>query len=102
MPNHVHVILIINPKQKMYPFVGTGRDLSLQVKIKSLSEIIGAFKTTSSKFIHINDCTEFRWQRSFYDHIIRNEISCNKIREYIQNNPMRWEFDKNSEDQIEL
>jgi len=49
MPNHFHGIIIINDG-----FV-YGRDRSRPVptvKIKSISELIGAFKTTSSKIIH--------------------------------------------------
>jgi REP element-mobilizing transposase RayT len=38
----------------------------------------------------------FAWQPRFYDHIIRNEISLNKIREYIQTNPEMWERDRNN------
>ncbi len=34
------------------------------------------------------------WQRSFYDHIIRNDKSLHKIREYIINNPATWPNDK--------
>ncbi len=82
MPNHVHGILHM---------VGNGRDRSLHTKIKTLSELIGAFKTTSSKRIHQAGLLKFRWQKSFYDHIIRNEINLNRIREYIINNPSQWE-----------
>ena len=71
--------------------VGNGRDRSLHTKIKTLSELIGAFKTTSSKRIHQAGLLKFRWQKSFYDHIIRNEINLNRIREYIINNPSQWE-----------
>jgi REP element-mobilizing transposase RayT len=47
MPNHFHGIIFINNS------VGTGRNLSLQkTKIKSLSELIDAFKTVSSKEIN--------------------------------------------------
>ena len=89
MPNHFHGILIIDT------IVGAGRDLPLQ-KIKPLSELIGAFKTTSSKLIHQTGLNEFRWQRSFYDHIIRNESSLNNIRQYIRQNPLNWDTDKNN------
>jgi REP element-mobilizing transposase RayT len=34
------------------------------------------------------------WQRNYYEHIIRNENELNRIREYIANNPMEWEFDR--------
>src|SRR3989344_1165081 len=60
MPNHFHGMLII---------VGNGRDHSLQAKIKPLPELIGAFKTTSSKLIHKLGNLDFSWQKSFYDHI---------------------------------
>ena len=87
MPNHIHGILIINKR--------TGLDLSLH-KIKSLSSLIGAFKTTSSKLIHQNGLSDFAWQRSFHDHIIRNDKSLNKIRKYIINNPATWDNDENN------
>jgi putative transposase len=76
MPNHVHLIITIN--------VGNGRDRSLQ-KIKPLPELIGAFKTTSSRLIHQNGLKSFCWQKSYYDHIIR---------EYIENNPINWQIDQ--------
>lgn len=34
------------------------------------------------------------WQRNYYEHIIRNEESFNRIREYIVNNPLQWELDR--------
>lgn len=34
------------------------------------------------------------WQRSYWEHIVRNEMELNRIREYIQNNPAQWELDK--------
>ena len=89
MPNHVHAIIILDTVD-----VGTSRDLSLQIKIKSLSELVGAFKTVSSKQIHLNGLPEFKWQRSFYDRIIRNEKELYWIRKYIDENPLKWEIEK--------
>jgi len=60
-----------------------------QQKIKPLSELIGAFKMTSSKIIHQNGLKQFFWQRSFYDHIIYDENSLTNIRKYIKNNPIK-------------
>jgi hypothetical protein len=34
------------------------------------------------------------WQRNYYEHIIRNENELNRIREYIQNNPLEWDLDR--------
>jgi len=97
MPNHVHAIIHImgNP-------VGTTLELSLQGTQNSesltprqrrhnlLSKTIGAFKTTSSKQIHLLGEKTFSWQRSFHDHIIRNEQELLIIRKYIKNNPRNW------------
>lgn len=95
MPNHVHMIIEIDKKKLT---VGTARELSVQVqdkeiKIKSLSSLIGAFKTTSSKMIHQVGFADFAWQRSFHDHIIRNEKSYQNISNYIDLNPEKWMTD---------
>jgi REP element-mobilizing transposase RayT len=55
---------------------------------------MGAFKTTVSKQIHLTGYMEFKWQRSFYEHIIRDEKSYETISEYIKNNPLKWKQDK--------
>ncbi len=88
MPNHFHGILHLNEGH-----VGNGRDHSVLDRVKSLSELIGAFKTTSSKQIHESGNHSFRWQSSFYDRIIRNDAELHRIREYIQTNPLRWDMD---------
>ena len=96
MPNHMHGIIQI---------VNTGNNVSHEqpaIKIKSISELMGAYKTTSSKQIHLlpeadrAQClkTSFKWQRSFHDHIIRDELSFLNISYYIENNPVNWKGDK--------
>ena len=89
MPNHFHGILIIQSRRDRSRPVPTDA-----LKIKSLSELIGAFKTTSSKRIHENGFTSFKWQRSFYDRVIRGDDDLNRIREYIRNNPLKWALDE--------
>ena len=83
MPNHVHAVLEI--------------DRSLvadkSVKIKSLSELIGAFKTTSSKLIRRAEFSEFKWKRSFHDSIIKKDSAYKNIVNYIEKNPSKWEND---------
>ena len=51
---------------------------------------MGAYKTTSSKQIHLLGNVDFKWQRSFHDHIIRDENSYHRISDYIINNPAKW------------
>ncbi|MNF24354.1 hypothetical protein D3C84_49480 [compost metagenome] len=83
MPNHFHGILEIDSS-----LVSDGT-----IKIKSLSELVGAFKTTSSKQIRLAGYKDFAWHRSFHDHIIRNDISYCKISNYIDTNALRWKGD---------
>lgn len=35
------------------------------------------------------------FQRNYYDHIIRDKFDLNNIRDYIRNNPLNWENDRN-------
>ena len=88
MPNHFHGIIVINNKN----IVGNGFK---PFPTHGLSEIIRGFKTFSSRKINekITDVSKFQWQKSFYDHVIRNEKSQNNLREYIMYNPMKWELD---------
>ena len=87
MPNHIHGILEIDSSK-----VREGC-----MKIKSLSELMGAFKTTSSKLIHLSGYKEFKWHRSFHDHIIRSKKSYQNISKYIETNPLRWESDSKNQ-----
>ena len=54
------------------------------------------FKSLVTK--RINDSPQNRrgsvWQRNYYEHVIRDEESLNRIREYISTNAQRWEFDR--------
>jgi REP element-mobilizing transposase RayT len=34
------------------------------------------------------------WQRNYYEQIVRDEISLQRVREYIVNNPRQWQQDK--------
>ena len=109
MPNHVHGIINIADCVDNGS-IGNGRDRSLldndpspdhhaQQKTKSLSELIGAFKTTSSTRIHKSGLPSFRWQKSFYERIVRNDQELKRIQEYIHSNPLTWERDiENSRD----
>lgn len=87
MPNHVHGILRLI-------------DLDTPDTRHALPEIVRAFKTFSSRRINemLNQPGNRIWHHSFYDHIIRDEQDLNRIREYIQNNPLRWEDDPENPD----
>jgi REP element-mobilizing transposase RayT len=98
MPNHLHGILIIKYKIN----VETHCNASLQKNVfnkfgpqrNNLASIIRGFKSKTTNRIHQLGFYNFRWQPRFYDHIIRNEKSLDEIRQYIKNNPLKWEEDE--------
>lgn len=58
-----------------------------------LGVIINQYKricTINARKIH----ADFAWQSRFHDHIIRNDQSFQKIKDYINNNPQTWDDDK--------
>ena len=61
----------------------------------ALSEIVRAFKTFSARRINALQGTQGAsfWQRNYYEHVIRNETALNRIRQYIMENPARWDDD---------
>jgi REP-associated tyrosine transposase len=106
MPNHIHGIIIIKNAT-------VGADLCVGPPIPRTGAHAGAplpridqwFKTmTTNAYIHgvkRLDWPAFHdrlWQRGYYEHVIRNETSLNQIRQYIIDNPARWEFDGENPD----
>ena len=61
----------------------------------SLGAIVGTFKSVTARRINSIRHTpgaDVR-QRNYYEHVIRNEQALQRIREYIHNNPLRWDLD---------
>jgi REP element-mobilizing transposase RayT len=83
MPNHFHLVLEIDSFK-----------VNNNVKIKSVSSLMGALKTTTSKQIHELGFENFCWHRSFHDYIIRNQKEYCLLSNYIDNNPQKWFQDK--------
>ena len=99
MPNHLHGIIIISANCRG----GSRTAPTAESKIKPLGRLIGAFKTTSTKqiiFIRKTAGIPF-WQRNFYEHVIRDDDSLNRIREYKVTNPSRWHTDRENPDALE-
>jgi REP element-mobilizing transposase RayT len=100
MPNHVHIIFIID---MIPPFVETCLGMSLRAKYNrfskpisgSLSMIVNQYKSAVKRECNKSNFRQFTWQPRFYERIIRNENELNRTREYIINNPIKWEFDRN-------
>jgi len=95
MPNHIHGLLIIHnvaferTEHCSVPTINTNEHYGL------VSKIIKSFKGIVVKSIrHQWGDLDFQWQRSFYDHVIRNEKSLRNIKKYIIDNPLKWELDE--------
>ena len=76
MPDHIHIIVQIE-NGSMWASTPTNK----------VSNIVRSIKTLTTKEIG-----ESIFQRSYYDHIIRNQQDFNKIWEYIENNPENWKI----------
>jgi len=119
MPNHIHGIIILvgadprvcpNADPRVCPNAdpracpGQPQKLGEPQEVApmlGLPDVVHRFKTMTTKRyadgVKRLGWKPFRgrlWQRNYYEHIIRNEESLNRIREYILTNPMRWELDR--------
>jgi len=93
MPNHIHGILIISGEKRTAQ-CAVLTDSKQQKRHNLLSTVIRTYKTLVKREIKKDDkMIDFAWQRSFYDHVIRNDETLLKIREYTQNNPLKWQLD---------
>ncbi|PIQ23645.1 hypothetical protein COW36_07870 [bacterium (Candidatus Blackallbacteria) CG17_big_fil_post_rev_8_21_14_2_50_48_46] len=101
MPNHVHGIIAIDAgdggNRVTYATVGANNYSPLPPQPRGTSNTIGSivrgFKIGVTKWAHQNTDIQTVWQRNYYDHIIRDERALHRIRQYIKNNPMKWESD---------
>lgn len=120
MPNHIHGIILLDEVEVGQDGVdglervrarqsGSGAlgDLfsasPLQVggvKGPLLGVVIGAYKSTTARFINGLRRTPGApvWQRNYYEHIIRSEAEMGRIQKYILENPIAWDEDDENPD----
>jgi REP element-mobilizing transposase RayT len=105
MPNHLHGIVNIVPvgaKGPLPPSPKTKDSLhssksSWQGPVPtSLGSFISGFKSAVTKQINQSRQTPGQpvWQRNYYEHIIRSDRALDAIRQYIDQNPARWDLDR--------
>ena len=70
---------------------------------KPIGRLIGAFKTVSTKRVNESRKTPGAqlWQRNYYEHVIRNDDELNSIRQYIMENPIRWDTDRENPEAVQ-
>lgn len=97
MPDHFHGIVLIGED-----IVGAIHELPLQKmrqkqmprwyrRKMTLPMVIGRFKMVSARSINRlrGRSGTAVWQRNYYEHIIRDEVELNRVREYVASNPFR-------------
>ncbi|MEA3398678.1 MAG: transposase [Patescibacteria group bacterium] len=72
----------------------------LQWKSGVLGVIINQYKRKCTITIRQKNNLNFSWQPKFHDRVIRNNRELCQIRQYIINNPIKWEFDRNNSDNL--
>lgn len=77
MPNHIHLLLLIQREQDGRPMVAP-----------TVSTVMQQFKGIVSKQL-----SRSIWQKSFHDHIVRTEHGYAQIWQYIDTNPQLWHKD---------
>ncbi|WP_085535021.1 transposase [Massilibacteroides vaginae] len=77
------------PSQPSQPSESYAQDRFRNPGKRSISSIIGGYKSAVTKHAHRMGI-EFGWQSRFYDHIIRNDQSFQRISKYIIENPTKW------------
>ena len=104
MPNHIHGIIIITNDHRP---VGANNHSPLrhnetpihndrspfQSPSRTIGAIIRGFKIGVTKWFRANTNVHTVWQRNYYEHVIRNEAALQEIRQYIINNPAKWNED---------
>lgn len=97
MPNHMHgIVSIVGADPCVCPDSTKGEHTG-----SPLHKIIQWFKTMTTNE-YIRNVKNAGWapfnkrfrQLNYYEHIIRNENELKSLYEYIENNPNRWEFDR--------
>ncbi|WPP48358.1 transposase [Catalinimonas niigatensis] len=105
MPNHVHMILIIeggnvncrnviNHVPTIYVPTKSGiPNNPMELPVDTIGKMMRWYKGKVSYQCRKEGHTFF-WQSRFHDHIIRDDQSLEKIRRYIQHNPLQWKEDR--------
>ena len=102
MPNHLHGIIIVGATLAvaLSKRAGADNERAGASPAPTIGDIVGSFKSLcvhtwlSYKCKNNINVVGKIWQRNYYEHVIRNEKELERIRQYIINNPLQWEYDR--------
>lgn len=84
MPDHIHLLLMISSDEN-------GRSMIAPTMSRAVKQLKG----------YVTKCIGMQiWQKSFYDHVIRNKKDYDKHVKYIYENPIIWQFDNCNDDNV--
>jgi len=93
MPDHIHLLLILNTfRTEISNGMGNINGTGNPSPTTTVGKVVGWFKYQTTKEInrYWESLGQRLWQRSYYDHVIRNEKDYENVYRYIENNPARW------------
>ena len=112
MPNHVHGILWLLDADEMqgqltglpadeHSISGAFHGRGAASSAPTLGAVLRAFKSLSALAVNRQlQRSGPLWQRNYYERVIRNERELYAIRQYILDNPQRWEMDRENVDAV--
>ena len=119
MPNHFHALIGLKPKPDTDASHASAEymprsepvldrcDLSIQNKAlnrnyknsfgpqrDNIASFIRGFKEACTRQIRKSVIPDFNWHTGYYDHIVRNQETLDRIEKYIYENPLKWNKDR--------
>ena len=97
MPNHVHLLVSIRDLSggaSPSPTVGTEASSSEGDMLPSLFDVVRVLKSLTTRMARPFLGENPLWQRSYHEHVIRNEADYRQVWEYIDTNPAKWAEDR--------
>ena len=117
MPNHIHGIIIVgaptkgaqDPSDIGTPETGATESSEAKATTRvtptgghvSLGTVVGAYKSLTTmeyaRGVKTHSWPPFNgrlWQRNYYEHVVRDDESLRRVRQYIVDNPAQWIFDR--------
>ena len=95
MPDHIHMLIRLD-QGSMWASTPTAKNIGLGAEEGTAipTKNVIASIVRSIKVLTTKEIGEPIFQRSYYDHVIRNQQDYDSVWEYIENNPRKWAMKK--------
>lgn len=106
MPNHLHGLLVLaespvpanrppldSPGSSVPVEAGRVAGSMISPKGNLLAVVVRTYKAAVTTACRRIGRADFRWQRGYYEHVVRQHDELENIRRYIHDNPQQWTLD---------